>query len=121
MHLLKYFVVGGAAATVDIGLFSFFAGYLSWPWAPVSICTFILATFINYFLSIRYVFQSGVRYQKNLEILAVYIVSFFGLLVNQLVLYISINYIQLNLILAKITATIIVFFWNYLSRKKFIF
>ena len=52
MKIVKYFFVGGIAATIDIGLFSFFAVYLGWPWLAVSVATFILATFINYFLSI---------------------------------------------------------------------
>ena len=59
MKIVKYFFVGGTAAAVDIVIFSIFAGYFGLPWIPVSIFTFILATFISYFLSIRFVFQSG--------------------------------------------------------------
>jgi len=121
MHLFKYFFVGGAAAVVDIGLFTILAGYLGWPWVPVSICTFILATLVNYFLSIKFIFESGVRHQKHLEITAVYIVSILGLVVNQLVLYIAITWLHWGLFVAKISATAIVFFWNYFARKKFVF
>ena len=121
MILIKYFFVGGAAALLDIGLFIFFAGYLVWPWGPVAVGTFILATLVNYFLSINYVFESGIRHQKKIEILAVYAVSFFGLVLNQLVLYFAIVLMASSLIVAKVCATAIVFFWNYFSRKFFIF
>jgi putative flippase GtrA len=121
MHLAKYFFVGSIAAGVDIALFTFCAGYLGWPWIPVSICTFILATLLNYFLSIKYVFESGVRHKKHLEITGVYVVSIFGLAVNQLILYIIITWVHWSLFIAKICATTVVFFWNYFSRKRFIF
>lgn len=121
MRIIKYFFVGGAAAVVDIGLFSIFASYLGWPWIPVSIVTFILATLTNYLLSIQFVFESGSRHKKHIEVLGVFVVSIFALLVNQLALYLSIELMGLHLILSKIIATSVVFFWNYYGRSKFIF
>lgn len=121
MRLLRYFFVGGAAAFVDIGLFSLFAKVLGYSWLPVSICTFILATLTNYLLSIKYVFESGVRHKKHVEVAGVFMVSGLALLVNQAVLYIGIEFLHWNLVFAKITATGIVFFWNYFGRSRFIF
>lgn len=121
MRIVKYFFVGGAAAVVDIGLFSIFASYLGWPWAPVSIATFILATLTNYFLSIRFVFESGARHKKHVEVFGVFIVSGLALLVNQLVLYLAIEILGWHLIFSKIVATGVVFFWNYYGRSKFVF
>jgi putative flippase GtrA len=121
MRLFKYFFVGGTAAIVDIGLFSILSGYLSWPWIPVSIATFILATLTNYFLSIKYVFESGIRHQKHVELMGVFIVSGLALLVNQLTLFIAIEILDWSLIVSKFVATGIVFFWNYFGRSKFVF
>lgn len=121
MRLLKYFFVGGVAAIVDIGFFSIFAIYFQWPWLPVSVASFVLATGVNYILSINFVFISGVRHEKHVEIAGVFIVSGLALIVNQVVLYISIEWLHIQLIYSKFFATGIVFFWNYLGRKKFIF
>jgi putative flippase GtrA len=121
MRLIKYFFVGGAAAIVDIGLFTLFASYLAWPWLPVSIATFILATAINYFLSIRFVFESGIKHKKSVEVIGVFGISALALLVNQAVLYMAIEWFDWNLVISKITATGTVFFWNYFGRSKFIF
>jgi putative flippase GtrA len=121
MRIIKYFFVGGAAAFVDIGLFSIFAGYYGWPWIPVSIVSFILATLTNYFLSIHFVFESGARHKKHVEVFGVFIVSSLALLVNQLVLYLAIEMIGLHLIFSKIIATSVVFFCNYYGRSKFVF
>ena len=121
MQIVKYFFVGGAASVVDIGLFSIFASYLGWPWIPVSIITFILATFTNYFLSIQFVFESGARHKKHVEVFGVFVVSGLALLVNQCVLYLAIEILGWHLILSKIFATGVVFFWNYYGRSKFVF
>ena len=118
---LRYFFVGGVAAICDVGLFFIFSGYLGWPWFPVSIATFIFATLVNYFLSIRFVFESGARYKKHVEIAAVYVFSALALVVNQLVLYFAIEVLGWNLIVSKVVATGTVFFWNYFGRSKFIF
>jgi len=121
MKILKYFLVGGVAASVDIGLFYYFASHLGWPWLPVSIASFIIATLVNYFISIRFVFKSGLRYKWHLEIAGVFLVSGFALALNQLILYSLIEVFEWNLLLSKIVATAIVFFWNYFGRSKFIF
>lgn len=121
MQILRYFFVGGTAAIVDIGLFSLFANYLGFPWLPVSICTFLLATLVNYLLSIQFVFESGVRHKKHVEVLGVFAISGLALLVNQLVLYVAIEQLGWHLIVSKIVATGTVFFWNYFGRSKLIF
>jgi putative flippase GtrA len=121
MKIVKYFFVGGTAAAVDIVIFSIFAGYFGLPWIPVSIFTFILATFISYFLSIRFVFQSGARYEKKQEIFWIFVVSALGLLLNQTVMYFCIVLLNIHLIISKIIATGIVFFWNYFARSRIIF
>jgi len=121
MRLLKYFFVGAIAASIDIGLFSLFASYFGWPWVPVSIVTFCLATLINYFLSIKFVFESGSRHKKYIEIIGVFLVSGLALAMNQIVLYLLIEWLGWHLIISKISATITVFFWNYLGRSRIIF
>ena len=121
MRIIRYFFVGGTAAVVDIGLFTLFASYLGFPWLPVSVCTFILATLVNYLLSIRFVFDSGARHKKHVEVLGVFAISTLALLVNQLVLYIAIEQLGWHLVFSKIVATGTVFFWNYFGRSKLIF
>ncbi len=121
MRILKYFFVGGFAAAVDISLFSLFSIVLGLPWIPVSISTFVLATLINYFLSIKFVFQSGIRHKQKIEIAAVFLVSGLALLVNQIILYVAIELFHWPLFLSKVLATTTVFFWNYFGRSRLVF
>ena len=121
MKIVRYFFVGGIAAAIDISSFGIFASYLKFPWFIVSVITFIIATFANYFLSIRFVFESGSRYKKHQEILGVFIVSTLALLLNQMFLYLFIEKMNIHLIISKCITTSMLFLWNYYGRKRFIF
>ena len=117
----RYFVVGGVAACVDVGLFMLFAKVLGLPYLRVAVGTFILATLVNYLLSVRFVFLSGRRFTKRWEIALVYAVSAIGLVLNAAILWLGVELVHLGLLPAKLAATGTVFFWNYLARRLFVF
>ena len=119
--MIKYFFVGGISALIDISLFAFFAKYLGFNYLIVGFSTFMIATFFNYFLGIIFVFESGVKYKKTVEILLVFFVSFIGVIINLSSLYFFVEFIKVDILLGKILATSNTFFWNYFTRKKFIF
>ena len=121
MKLVRYFLVGGAAAIVDIGLFAIGAKLLALPYLPVAAGSFVVATLVNYFLSVRLVFESGARFGKHSEIGLVFVVSALGLVVNQSILWIAVAKLGIELIAAKLAATAMVFAWNYSIRRYFIF
>jgi putative flippase GtrA len=121
MKVVRYFFVGSISAIIDIGLFAIFADYFKFSWGIVSIITFTIATLANYFLSIQFVFKSGLRYKKHHEILTVFMISSLALLLNQTFLYLFIEKINLNLVLSKCLATSLLFLWNYYGRKKIVF
>ena len=120
-RIARYLAVGGAAAAVDIGLFMLFAGHFGLPYLRVAAGSFVVATLVNYLLSVRFVFVSGARHTRRWEIFLVYAVSGVGLLLNQVILALAVEAGGFPLLLAKLTATGIVFFWNYLSRRLLIF
>ena len=121
MKIVKYFGVGGIAAIVDITIFFIFAKLVGIHYLLVGTVGFLIATYVNYILSIKHVFESGNRYDRKREIQLVYFVSGVGLFLHQIILYISIDIFYFELMLSKILATGLVFFWNYFSRKYFIF
>lgn len=121
MVLLRYFLVGGVAAIVDIAIFSVAVKVFRLDWFLVALCSFLIATAVNYALSIRYVFRSGVRFNRREEVSLVFLVSGLGLVVNQGVLWSLIEVASLDEALSKVMATGAVFFWNYATRRLFIF
>jgi putative flippase GtrA len=121
MKIIKYFFVGGIAAGVDIGLFYLGAGIARWNYMLVGTVSFIVATLVNYVISVRVVFQSGVRFSRRYEMFLVFLVSCAGLVVNQAVLYLCISILAIGLLPAKLLATAGVFLWNYHLRSRFVF
>jgi putative flippase GtrA len=117
----RYFVVGGICACVDIGLFMLFAKGLGLPYLRVAACTFIIATLLNYVLSVRFVFVSGKRFTRRWEVALVFVVSGMGLAVNAAVLWFGVEMAHVGLLFSKLAATGVVFFWNYFSRRVLIF
>ena len=117
----RYFVVGGIATVVDVGLFMLFAQQMGLPYLRVAAGTFVLATLVNYFLSVRFVFVSGLRFRAHWEVALVFVVSGFGLAINQAILWLCVEKAAANLLLSKVAATGTVFFWNYFARRRFVF
>ena len=121
MKIIRYAAVGLTAAIVDFLIFAVFAKYLSLNYLAVGAVGFIVATTVNYFLSIRFVFESGVRFKVRKEFAMVFMVSLVGLAVNQAVLYFGIEVLGLEMLLTKLCATGMVFFWNFGARSNFVF
>ena len=119
--IIRYFFVGGTAALVDWAVFYVFAQLLRLPWFPVALMSFLLATLVNYVLSVRHVFRSGVRFSPRHEVTMVFLVSAAGLAINQAILWVLIEHAHSYLMPAKITATGVVFVWNYCIRRFYIF
>ena len=121
IRLARYLGVWATAAAVDISLFFVFAGYLGYNYLMVGFCTFVLATAVNYVLSVRFVFESGIRFARHHEIMLVFGISAVGLVVNQIMLYLGIGVLRLDLVLSKMAATGAVFGWNYMARSRWVF
>lgn len=121
MKIIKYFIVGGIAALIDISFFFVFAKLFKFNYLAIATIGFIIATFANYILSINHVFQSSIRFGKQHEVMLVFIVSGIGLLINQLILVIMISMLSTEMLLSKICATASVFIWNFSVRHFYIF
>ena len=121
MKILRYGAVGAAAAAMDFTIFAIFAKFLGYNYLAVGAIGFIFATTFNYFLSIRFVFDSGVRFETHKEISLVFLISLIGLVFNQVVLWVGIGFLGWEMLMVKICATGFVFFWNFGARSQFIF
>ena len=115
---ISYFFVGGMAALVEWGTFALFDMFTSYMIA--TIVAFVIATLANYILGKIMTFKNYKKSKK--DIISVFIVSGIGLLMNMGLMYLFVNIIKIPYrIISKIIATGIVFFWNYISRRIFIY
>ena len=125
MQFLSYFGVGGAAAIIEWITF-FIMDRIGLPYLLSTVIAFVVATYTNWFLGRKYAFRdSAYRDQNTKEIALVFLVSAIGLIFNLLLMYLFIDLIGMNegiwRTAAKIISTGIVFIWNFLSRKLWIY
>ena len=116
----KYFVVGGVSALLEWGIFALFLYMLDQHYLVSGTLSFILATGVNYFLSVRFVFGTG-RRVRHQRIALLYAVSTIGIGLNLGVLFIGIDTLGLHEMVAKVLATASVFGWNFAARYYFVF
>jgi putative flippase GtrA len=109
--------VGGIAALVEWLTFAIFIIFSHF--AIATIFSFLIATFANYVVGLKLTFKKYEKRKKDL--FSVYIVSGIGLLFNLGLMYIFVQILAILPIISKIISTGIVFFWNYISRRIFIY
>lgn len=125
-QLISYFAVGGASALVEWMGFWLLGRLFGMAYLPATALAFIFSTSTNWFLGRTFTFKnSNLGKNKTKEILQVFGVSGIGLLINLGLMYLFVTVLgmktELLKTVAKILATGIVFFWNYLSRKMWIY
>ena len=125
-QFLSYFGVGGISALVEWAVFSLLEYLLDMPYLLATILAFIFSTTTNWFLGRTFTFkESAYKDKKAKEIFLVFLVSAIGLGFNLLLMYLFVDVFGMNTNLlktiAKILSTGIVFIWNFLSRKLWIY
>lgn len=125
-QFLSYFGVGGISALVEWAVFSLLEYLLDMPYLLATILAFIFSTTTNWFLGRTFTFkESAYKDKKAKEIFLVFLVSAIGLGFNLLLMYLFVDVFGMNTNLlktiAKILSTGMVFIWNFLSRKLWIY
>lgn len=118
---VRYLFVGGIAALTDLAIFFVFAKLLDYNYLVITIIGFAIATYVNYILSIKFVFNSRARFSRRTEITLTYIVSTIALVVHMAVLYYLIDLLNSDKMLSKILAIGSAFIFNFLLRKYYVF
>lgn len=116
----RYLLVGGVSAIADWTIFAALLYGFDLHYIAAATISFILATGLNYYLSVRFVFGAGSRGPRQTMVL-VYLVSTIGIAINLGVLTIGIDVLELHPLISKLFATGVAVFWNFLARYFYIF
>lgn len=119
--LYQYVATGAISAAVDFGVFMALNYTLHTHYLVNNSISFVLATLVNYLLCANVVFKGGARYSSQVTVMLTYAVSLVGLLIQSSVVYLGIEFLLLPVAIAKLGAMGSGFFWNFLSRKYWVF
>ena len=115
---ISYFIVGGLSAIVEWICFAIFNKFMVYLLA--TIVAFCFSTSFNYILGKHMTFRNYEK--KKSDLMNVFIVSAIGLGLNILFMYLLIDVFNFEYeFIAKVISTGLVFMWNYISRRLFIY
>ena len=120
IQIFKFIIVGGIATIIDWIIY--YACYNYFKINPLisNIISFSISVIYNYIASVKWVFDVKKDKSKKRMFIEFMIFSIIGLVLTELLLLIFINKLEINKMISKIIATIIVMIFNFITRKKFL-
>jgi len=119
-ELFLYLIVGGIATLSEWVIFRLFDSALSVHYTLSTVIAYLLSTFVNWAAGRLLVFRKSHQPFWQ-EILKIYLAAIAGLLMNLAIMFICVDLLRMDEMLSKILATGIVFLFNFLIRKLYIY
>lgn len=119
--LFLYLIVGGLATIVEWTGFWIFFDMLGIQYLLATALAFVFSTFANWLFGRLLVFRNCRKQSLLKELASIYLTSLGGLILNLIIMYIMVDFLGFWEMFAKVTATVLVFAYNYLIRKKLIY
>ena len=119
LQLIKFAIVGIIAAFVDVGVLIALKELLNVDVLLASAISFCVSVTVNYILSMSFVFK-GKKQSKLKEFIIFVFLSVGGLCLNQIILWIGVNFTSIYYLIVKFLAMIIVPIYNFITRKIFL-
>jgi putative flippase GtrA len=118
--LVRYVIVGGCSAALEISLLIGAVEYLHIQYLIANIFAFTITNVLNYTASRLWVFEkTGARKRVELPIFALFLGI--GLAINQAALWFLVQKLMLDYRIAKVLSIGFVVVWNFFTRKHFVF
>ncbi len=121
VQFFRYIFVGGIATLIDFGLLYLFTEYAKIFYLVSTILSFTVSVIVHNYLSMNWVFKGRASGKKLFEFAAFTVIALIGLGLNVLLMWIFTEHFRFYYLLSKVFATILVFLWNFIARKWFVF
>ena len=121
LQYCKFAVVGITSLIVDYVFMVFLTENTAFGLDYFQACAFsyTLSVFVNYYLSMKFVFEGRENMGKVREASIFFVLSLIGLFLNQMIMWIAVELFDIYDVVAKLLSTLLVTNYNFISRKKF--
>lgn len=119
MQLIKFGVVGIIAAFTDVMVLTGLTELFGVDVLVAAAVSFAVSVVVNYILSMTFVFKSKEQ-GKVREFIIFVALSIGGLLLNQFILWLGVQFTTIHYLIVKFFAMVIVPVYNFITRKIFL-
>lgn len=118
--VILYIFFAGIATLADLGVLYWLTEKFGLWYFYSALISFIVGMIVNY--SLNKVFNFKNRSRKIWQQFGLFIiVAIVGLALNQLIMYVVVEYLELWYVLAKLVSIFFVFFWSFFGHRRLTF
>lgn len=121
VQMIRSLVVSVAALIVDFSVLVFLKEVMGVHYLLAATISFCGGVVVNYILSVKWVFAHRKLTSRHAEFVVFTIICAIGLGLNLGIIASLVQLVHIDYRLAKVVSTVIVFFWNFLARKKILY
>lgn len=121
VQMFRSLVAGGIAFLADVAILLLLTEHGGIHYLLSAAVGFLAGIIITYLISVFWVFHAS-RFRSRWTELGLFVLfGLFGLLLNELIMWMLTELVGTHYLFSKIVATVIVFFGNFFSRKLVLF
>ena len=120
VQFCKFGLVGTLCFAIDYGLMILLTEIWKVDYFLSSAISFSASVVVNYILSMRFVFNGKEDMSRFQEMAVFLALSLVGLMLNQMIMWIAVEFFGMFYMIAKILSTMLVTTYNFVSRKMFL-
>ena len=120
IQIINFLIVGGIATLIDWLLYFILYNYVKLSPLLANIISYSISTLYSYIVSVKFVFNVNKDNSKKKNFIIFVTLSIIGLLLSEGLIYLMVNVFTLHKMLSKIISTMIVMFFNFVSKKYFL-
>lgn len=121
VQLFRYVFVGGLSFIVDYSVLYILTDLCGWYYLISATAAFIAGLFVNYFISIRWVFLDSKLQNKAVEFSLYGIIGVIGLILTNLLMFLFTDLLNIHYMGSKLVTAAIVLIWNFVGRRFILF
>ena len=119
-QFMKFAAVGLISFGIDWGMLIALVEWLHVGFLMSTTISFITSVVVNYWLSLKYVFDHREGMSRKREFTIFTILSIIGLGLNDLYMFVGVAFLNIGYQMMKGIATFLVTWYNYFSRRRFL-
>ena len=120
IQIFKFGIVGVVATIIDFAFLYLFKEFCNFPIIVSNTLSFCISVVYNYWASVKWVFNVNEEKSKKKNFIVFIIFSVIGLLLNDLIMWITTDKLNIYYMVSKLIATLIVMVFNFITRKIFL-